>query len=188
MRIPSRDPAGQKPEDSAVARLEREIAEEREHSARLLGEIRELKFKTEILERSYAKQLEDARQRAVSAEKALTEQRTRNAELDALRADAIQLLSDTKTEIDRLAAERDQMRRQLASRDGFQVEAAGEEPPDDGGGTINTLLNDAGWLKRKRPAEEARLKAEAEKRAAEEEHTGDMIAPELVLAPGKRQD
>jgi hypothetical protein len=49
-------------------------------------------------------------------------------------------------------------------------------------------MNDASWLKRQRPAEEARLKAEAERRAAEEAPVGDMIAPELVLGPGKRQD
>jgi hypothetical protein len=188
MRIQPRESAGETAGNPDVARLERVLAEERERSASLLREVKELKFRTEILERSYAKQLEDARQRAVAAEQSLTEQRTRNAELDTARADAIQLLTDTKTEIDRLAKERDQFRRQQSSRDGFQVEAAREDIGDDGGGTINTLMNDASWLKRQRPAEEARLKAEAERRAAEEAPVGDMIAPELVLGPGKRQE
>jgi hypothetical protein len=188
MRIPSRNTSGEARAEPEVQRLESALAEEREHSARLQSEVRELTFKAQILERSYAKQLDDARRRAESAEKALTEQRTRNAELDALRADAIQLLTDTKTEIDELSRERNQLRRQLASRSGYQVEAAGDEAQDDGGGTINTLMNDASWLKRRKPAEDARLKAEAERRTAEEEHAGDLLDPQLVLAPGRRQE
>jgi hypothetical protein len=187
MRIHPRDPAGQKAEESAVARLERELTEEREHSARLLSEARELKFKSEILDRSYKKQLEDARRRAESAEQALNEQRTRNAELDAARADAIELLTDAKTELDRLTTERNQMHRQLSSRGGFKVEAASADSPDEGG-TINTLMNDASWLKRKQPAEEARLRAEAERRAAEAAEPEVMLAPELVLVPGRKKE
>lgn len=189
MRINPRDGAGQKAEESAVERLERELAEERENSARLLSEIRELKFKTEILERSYAKQLQDARVRAESAEKSLNDQRTRNAELDALRNDAIQLLSDTQTEIDRLTKERNQLHRQLTSKSGYQVEGAVDDPGgDDGGGTINTLLDDGGWLKRKRPGAEAKAKADAEAaaRAAEEAEAGNMLDPDTYIrAKGK---
>jgi DNA repair exonuclease SbcCD ATPase subunit len=189
MRFYPKDGSGEARGESEAERLERAVAEEREHSAALLAEVQDLKFKREILERSYIKQLEVARLKAESAEKALVEQRTRNAELDALRADAIQLLTDTQAEIDKLTAERNQFRRQLSARGGYQVEGAGDEPADDdGGGTINTLLNDASWLKRKKPAEEARLKAEAERRKAEEEQTGDMLDPQLVLAPGRRKD
>lgn len=190
MRINPRDGAGQQAEESAVARLEREIAEERENSARLLSEIRELKFKTEILERSYAKQLQDARARAESAEKALGDQRTRNVELDVLRNDAIELLSDTQAEIDRLTKERNQLHRQLTSKSGYQVEGAGDDLDDNDGGTINTLLNDAGWLKRKRPGEEAKAKAEAEAaaRAAEEAQAGNMLDPDTYIsAKGKHE-
>ena len=187
MKANPRDGAAPDVDDSAIARLEREVAEERENSARLLGEIRELKFKSEILERSYAKQLQDARARAESAEKALGDQRTRNAELDALRNDAIELLSDTQAEIDRLTKERNQLHRQLTSKSGYQVEAAGD---DDDGGTINTLMNDASWLKRRKPGEDARLKAEAEAaaRAAEEAAAGDMLDPNTYLAAKGKTD
>jgi chromosome segregation ATPase len=191
MRFMAKDGAGQQAEDSAVARLERELAEERENSARLLTEIRELKFKTEILERSYAKQLQDARLRAEAAEKNINEQRLRTAELDALRNDAIQLLSDTKAEIDRLTTERNQLQRQLASRGDYQVEAASDDPVgDDGGATINTLMNDPGWIKRKAPAEAARVNAEAEAaaRAAEEVGAGDMLDPNTYLAAKGKSD
>jgi len=190
MRINPRDGAGPKAEDSAVARLERELAEERENSARLLSEIRELKFKTEILERSYAKQLQDARVRAESAEKSLNDQRTRNAELDALRNDAIELLKDTQTEIDRLTKERNQLHRQLTSKSGYQVEGAEDEAGENDGGTINTLLNDASWLKRKRPVDEAKAKAEADAaaRAAEEAAAGDMLDPNTYLTAKGKND
>ena len=156
-----------------------------------MSEIRELKFKTEILERGYAKQLQDARVRAESAEKALNDQRARNAELDGLRNDAIELLSDTKTEIDRLTKERNQLHRQLTSRSGYQVEGAEDEAGEnDSDGTINTLLNDAGWLKRKRPGEEAKAKADAEaaKRAAEEAEAGNMLDPDTYIAAKGKND
>jgi chromosome segregation ATPase len=189
MRIGPKDGDSPKVDDSAIARLEREIAEERDNSARLLSEIRELKFKTEILERSYAKQLQDARVRAESAEKALNDQRTRNAELDSLRNDAIELLNDTKTEIDRLTKERNQLHKQLTSKSGYTVEGAEDEAGEnDGEGTINTLLNDAGWLKRRRPGKEAQAKADAEAaaRAAEEAQAGNMLDPDTYMkAKGK---
>ena len=189
MRILPKDAAAQKAQqESEIARLTRELAEEREHSARLLGEIKELKFRYEILERSYGKQLDDARQRAVSAEKALSDQHTRNAELDTLRDDAIQLLSDTKAEIDQLTSERNQLQRQLAARGDFPVEKVGADPVDDGGCTINTLMNDSSWLKRQKPADEAKLKAEAERRKAEEEHAGDMLSPDTYLAAKGKSD
>ena len=184
MRIGLKEGAGPKVDDSAIERLERELAEERDNSARLLSEIRELKFKTEILERSYAKQLQDARVRAESAEKALNDQRTRNAELDSLRNDAIELLNDTKTEIDRLTKERNQLHRQLTSKSGYTVEGA----EDEDGGTINTLLNDAGWLKRKKPGQEAQAKADAEAaaKATEEIGAGNMLDPDTYIkAKGK---
>jgi hypothetical protein len=157
----------------------------------LLTEIRELKFKTEILERSYSKQLQDARQRAETAEKSIEAQRLQGAELDGLRSDAIQLLSDTKAEIDRLTTERNQLQRQLAARGDFPVEAAGDDAvADDGGGTINTLMNDPNWIKRKAPAEAARVKAEAEaaEQAAEEIGAGDMLDPQSYLAAKGKHD
>ena len=84
-----------------IEQLERVIAEEREHSAALRESANELRFKLEILEKSYAKQLEDAKQRAESAERRNDENGARLAELDAAREDAIELLADARTELDR---------------------------------------------------------------------------------------
>ena len=49
--------------DAAVERLERAVAEERQHATILRKTVEELRFKARILEKSYAKQLEDARLR-----------------------------------------------------------------------------------------------------------------------------
>jgi hypothetical protein len=57
--------------DAIIKRLEQTIAEERKNSATLRETVDNLRFKTETLERSYAKQLADARQRGTSAEQAL---------------------------------------------------------------------------------------------------------------------
>lgn len=196
-----KEPAARKAPDDAIERLERAITDEREHSAGLRATVDELRFKAEILERSYAKQLEDARRRADSAEQALTEQRARNAELDAAREDAVQLLTEAKAELDRLAHERDRFRRQLASRSGWGLDEAGGaigaggagsgESGDDAetaeDGTINSLMDDASWLRKRRPIEEARAQAEAARRAADEPE-GDMIAPEAVFVTAKNDD
>ena len=106
-----------------------------------------------------------------------------------VRNDAIELLNDTKTEIDRLTKERNQLHRQLTSKSGYTVEGAEDEPGEnDGGGTINTLLNDAGWLKRKKPGQEAQAKADAEAaaKATEEVGAGNMLDPDTYIkAKGK---
>jgi DNA repair exonuclease SbcCD ATPase subunit len=174
-------------QDAEIERLERAIAEEREHSAALRSQVDELRFKAEILERSYGKQLEDARRSAETAEQALAEQRTRNAELDAARQDAIELLTETKAEIDRLTRERDQMRRQLASRDGWGVDPGAPAEGESEGGTINTLMDDASWLRKRRPIDEERARAEAA-RAAAEEQVGEMISPEVVFTRTRDDD
>jgi len=176
-------PSGEGDErDQRIAELERAIDEERAHSAGLRASVQDLKFKLEILEKSYSKQLADARHGCESAEQALSQQHVRNAELDQAREDAIELLTDAKAEMDRLTEERDQLRRQLASRDGWAVDPS--QGTDDDGGTINTLLDDASWLRKRQPSEEELARANAEKAAAEAP-AEEMIAPEMFFAQGK---
>jgi uncharacterized membrane protein YccC len=172
-----------------IEQLERVIAEEREHSAALRESANELRFKLEILEKSYAKQLEDAKQRAESAERRNDENGARLAELDAAREDAIELLADARTELDRLMAERDQLKRQLAARDGW-----GAEPPGAGvdfaedGGTINALMNDAVWSRKTRALQRPEAEESAAAQDSDESDAGDMIDPALVLAAGRKSD
>jgi len=168
--------------DAKVEQLERAIEEEREHSASLRSTVNELRFQAEILEKSYSKQLEDARVRAEAAEHIADEQRARVAELDSAREDAIELLTDAKAEIDRLESDRNKLRRQLASEDGWQIDDPAGTDDSAEGGTINALMNDAKWVREKAPSAEEQSKADAETRAAEEAVEEEMISPELVLS------
>jgi chromosome segregation ATPase len=174
--------------DSTIERLERAVAEERENAARLRKKADELQFQLDINERSYSKQLADARKTLESAERELAGQKARNAELDAAREDAIELLSETRNEIDRLTAERDQLRRQLMSRDGWQVENVAGEPEDFGDeGTINALMNDVSWVRKSEAAAAAQAKAAASE-AADEVVEEEMISPDIVLAARRSDD
>lgn len=167
--------------DAKIEQLERSIAEEREHTANLRSTVNELRFQAEILEKSYSNQLKVARERSEAAEKKSNDQLIRIAELDSARKDAIALLTDAKAEIDRLTTERNQLNRQLASRDGWRVEDLTEDDELSDEGTINTLLDDAKWVRDKQPDAAAAAKAEAEARAAEEAQAEEMISPDLVF-------
>ena len=171
--------------DSRIAELEQALDAEKQQSAELRSQVKELSFKLDILERSYSKQLEDQRAVAENAVAKADEQRVRLAELDAARADAIELLTDAKAEIDRLTVERQQLRRKLAADDGSYYDGPGEAMADEG--TINTLLDDRRWARASEQAA-AEQKVEEQKRIAEEEAVEDMISPDLVFAPGGSKD
>ena len=183
---PAEKPAGDR-HRAEIERLERAIADERQYSADLRKAVDELQFKMGILEQSYAKQLEDERLRSEKAEEKIAEQGVRIVELDQAREDAIELLSETKTELDRLTEERDQLRRQLASRDGWQV----EQPDDDftaDGGTINALMNDAKWIRKGDPENDDRGAAKSGDVPDDESPSEEMIAPDLVFVARKSDD
>jgi hypothetical protein len=172
--------------DARIEQLERTLADEREHAANLRSQVNELRFQMEILDKSYSKQLQDARARADAAEKRADGQQVRVAELDGARKDAIDLLTEANAEIERLSKQR-QSRSQsntpgnaeAAPRSAWPANVVVDDLPFDES-TINTLLDDAKWVRDKAPDEEARLKAEAEARASETEHE-DMISPDLVF-------
>lgn len=167
--------------DAKIEQLERALADERGHSAALRSSVNELQFQMEILEKSYSKQLEDARARADAAEKRVDEQQVRVAELDGARQDAIQLLTEAKAEIDRLSNRRKPGSAQPTGRNDSLADAVGADDEYSEEGTINTLLDDAKWVRDKEPDDDARLKAETEARAAEEAAQEEMISPDLVF-------
>ena len=111
--------------DAAIARLERTVAEERQNAASLREANDALNFKLQIMEKSYAKQLVDARQRMDAALKELAGHRTRLKELGSGGEDTLRLLSETRAELNRIKAERNQMKEQLA-RGGGRSQARGE--------------------------------------------------------------
>jgi len=141
----------------------------------------------DILERSYSKQLKDAREIADAAERSREELAVRVAKLDQARKDSIELLAAAQTEIDGLTADRDQLRRQL---DGWTADPAeADSAVDLDAGTINTLLDDDSWLRRKAPEREKQAQKEAAREAAaEEERASDMIDPALVFSGRASRD
>ncbi|HEX6998628.1 MAG TPA: hypothetical protein VF322_10815 [Gammaproteobacteria bacterium] len=167
--------------DAATERLERALDEERKRSAALRETVEKLRFQADVLEKSYSKQLADARERAQAAEQQVAALEARLAALDTSPEDAIQLLAETRRQLDLVTAERDRLRRELA-RAGRVPPAPGapvdahDEVPD---GTINRLMADPAWLREQKGAQPARLDAAVA--SAPDEPSEVMLAPELVF-------
>ena len=159
--------------DVAIEHLERAIADERENAARLRKTVDELRFQIKTLETSYAKQLEDARQRVTDAERKNEEEKARTAGVEQERDETLHALKEAEAKIERLSAGADLMA-SMDSRPGIGVRA-GEDAM-----SIDELLADSG------PAPEA-AKPDAESATEPEEPLEDMLSPELVL-PSKGSD
>jgi chromosome segregation ATPase len=176
--------------DATIERLERGLAEERQHAATLRGTVEDLRFKMGILEKSYAKQLADARLRAETAERGLAEEKARLSGIDGNHENTLKLLTETRAQLANVLAERDWQRKQLAQGSRRAQEApvpnhnaadSGKAAVSQGEGTINSLMADLS-VPRERPSarpEVARLGAQArdEGQAPAEE----MISPDLVF-------
>jgi chromosome segregation ATPase len=172
--------------DAKIAELERQLAEERAKAATLREETDGFRFKTEILEKSYAKQLADTRAKLAAAEKAMAEQKAHQIEYGADHEETVRLLKETRAELEQLKLDRDQLRTQ-ARRSGFSVPGAAADTSQTGEGTINQLMAGPGWLtKREAPAGGSNLVAQVA--APEDAPVEDMLAPELVFTKDKDKD
>jgi len=172
--------------DAGIEQLERALADEREYSAALRAKAEELRFRNEILEKSYAKQLDDARAEIRSGNEVRDEQAERIASLDAARIDAIGLLEQAKVEIDRLTTERERLRRRLLGADAENTEGPGLDAdfdPDEC--SIDELMDDASWLRRRAPSP---AKGEPGRSNDPPESAADMLDPGLYLAADPTED
>src|SRR5688500_15651606 len=100
--------------DETIARLEQDVAEERRTSTATREALDAANFKIEVLEKSYAKQLADTRERLTTTERELADKLKVLASLDGGHEDAVRALNDARAELKLLTAERDQLRRQIA--------------------------------------------------------------------------
>lgn len=158
--------------DALIERLERAIADEQQKSAALRKANDELRFKLDVLEKSYAKQLEDARRESA-------EQRS---QIVTFRDDTLRLMEETRAVLEHVAAERDRLRAELerpgAPPNGSAARAAnGEFQASEG--TINELIANPAWANERKPAVVADVQANAG--AEPESPSQEMIAPELVF-------
>lgn len=166
--------------DAKIAELERQLAEERANAATLREESDGFRFKTEILEKSYAKQLADTRAKLAAAEKVAAEQKAHQIEYGADHEETVRLLKETRAELEQLKLDRDQLRTQ-ARRSGFTVPGTtAADTSQTGEGTINQLMAGQGWLT-KREASAGSSNLEAKVAAPENAPVEDMLAPELVF-------
>jgi uncharacterized coiled-coil protein SlyX len=184
--------SGPDPREETIERLERELSEQRDAAKRFRESLDAATFKAEILEKSYAKQLTEARDKRAALEIELHEKDEILAGLGGGHEHTLRELSDALTVIKVLKRERDQLRKQLA-QGGFRqpserpartapAPAGGGQADamdDTSGGTINELIANAGWAERK-PAVgtgQATARVGAEPEAPHEE----MLAPDLVF-------
>jgi chromosome segregation ATPase len=172
--------------DAKIAELERQLAEERANAATLREESDGFRFKTEILEKSYAKQLADTRAKLAAAEQAIAEHKANKVEYGADHQETVRLLRETRAELEQLKLDRDQLRAQVR-RSGWTVPGAADtsQPAE---GTINQLMAGPDWLtKREAPAAGGSNLA-AQVTAPEDAPVEDMLAPELVFTKDKDKD
>lgn len=164
---------------ATIERLERALAEERQNSSALRASVEDLKFKLEVVEKSYLKQLSDARVKRDAAEQLVGDKEARLAALDAAMGETLQLLQKTHEQLERLAADHDRLCKELARRDGVFVKTAsrtyGAAAPED---SIDDLLA-APSASRDRPGGGGHLQARVA--APVEQPAAEMIPADLVF-------
>ena len=185
--------------EAAVERLEAELDEQRSLATTLCESLDAATFKIEILEKSYAKQLAEARDKRAVIEAELEEKNQILANLGDGHEHTLRELNDALTVIKVLKKERDKLRKQIAEG-GFRP-AGGrptkaqlllgeslEDPKldasaDTSGETINALIANTGWAERK-PELGSRAQATEQ---ADTPHA-EMIAPDLVFTDKDKDD
>lgn len=168
------DRAGEAPEtrderDETIATLEQALEAERARSTQLEGEVKALEFKLDVLEKSYGKQLADARASSDSAREELSEIKAR--------------LRETTLELREVAAVRDRLRDMLAF-DGRRIppELRERQPGDDD--TIARLMSPVGIV-RDAGAEPGRP---ARDEPGAEPEPKELLSPELVFDRTEERD
>jgi len=185
--------SGPDPRDAAIERLERELGEQSALATTLRQELDAAAFKVEVLEKSYAKQLADTREKLAAIEAELQEKNEVLANLGGGHEHTLRELNDALTVIKVLKGERDKLRKQLA-QGGFRqpsetaaraLLATVTEDAGDGGGTINALIANAGWAEKKKP-ETGSGHASAQVASPDTPHE-EMLSPDLVFTGKDRE-
>ena len=177
-------------------RLEHELDEQRALATTLRQQLDAALFKIEILEKSYATQLAEVRDKRAAVDAELKEKNEILANLGGGHEHTLRELNDALTVIKVLKAERDKLRKQIA-QGGFRqpgerptrarelvgdIGAGGERTSvleDTSGETINALIANTSWAERKPEVASGHAGAQVkEQEAAPHE---EMIAPDLVF-------
>jgi len=185
---------GPDPRDATIERLERELAEQRDLATSLRESVDAATFKVEILEKSYAKQLTEARDKRAELEAELKEKDEILANLGGGHEHTLRELADAVAVIKVLKNERDQLRKQIA-QGGFRQpteRAATARAPlyvdeTSDGGTINQLIANTSWAEKKPGVGTGQAGAQVE--SEPEPPHEEMLSPDLVFtAKDKEQN
>lgn len=162
-----------------LEQLEHALDEERQNAETLRNTVTDLRFQVETLEKTYAKQLTDARERYEAAEAELADRQARLDRLERTNEATAQSLTETRAELGRVEADRNLLREALAASDADEVAAVRQKYSEAryhaGLATIDELMDETGWAPRTAPADAA---ASPEQDSPAEE----MIPPDLVFA------
>ena len=188
--------SGPDPREARIEQLERELGEQRELAKTLRESLDAATFKIEILEKSYAKQLAAARDKLAATDSDLKGKEEILANLGGGHEHSLRELNDALTVIKVLKTERDQLRKQIAqggfrprsetkarallgSDDNSRGGAHDAEKDDTSGGTINSLIANAGWGEKKPGVGAGQATAQVD--AGPQQPHEEMLSPDLVF-------
>jgi len=177
--------------EATIERMTRELAEQRAAAQSLRAELDAAAFKADILEKSYAKQLAEARDKRAATEVELQEKDEILAGLGDGHEHTLRELADAVAVIKVLKTERDQLRKQLAQGGLRRATDRAPRAPvaidDTSDGTINGLIANAGWADKKASAATGQATARVEPQP--EAPQIEMLSPDLVFtAKDKEKD
>jgi chromosome segregation ATPase len=182
--------SGKDSRDGVIRQLEQQLAEERKAAAATREALDASTFKLEILEKSYAKQLAEVRDKLAAMENELQGKDEILANLGGDHEHTLRELTDALTVIKVLKTERDQLRKQIAEG-GYRQ--ASERPTraqqllqDTSGETINELIANTSWAERKHPVLTGHSGSQVTQ--PEESPREEMIAPDLVFTEKDKDD
>jgi hypothetical protein len=206
--------SGSESRADAIERLESELEDQRAATQSLQEQLDAAAFKTETLEKSYAKQLAAVRDKLASTQAELKEKEEILSGLGGPHEHTLRELNDALTVIKVLKNQLDQLRKQNAQGGGLRqrsettkarallgddahgmipapgndsrggTRASSDDTTSDG--TINALIANAGWEKKKPGVGTGQATATVE--AEPEPPRGEMLSPDLVFTAKDKDD
>ena len=197
--------SGSESRAATIERLEIELEDQRAETAILQQELDATKFKTDTLEKSYAKQLAELRAKLASAQSELTEKEEILSGLGGPHEHTLRELSDALAVIKVLKKQLDQLRKRKAQdnaqaaslrqrRDitkarallGEDAQGLPGEGEDTSDGTINALIANASWDNKKPGVGTGAATATVD--PIPEATRTEMLSPDLVFTARDKED
>jgi pSer/pThr/pTyr-binding forkhead associated (FHA) protein len=179
----------------SIARLEQALAVETRVSAALRVGLDELRAKVDRLEAGFNERLEAATRRSKTAESKLADQQQRLVALGNGREETMRRLADTRAELARVRAERDDLLKKLDRTEGMQTATVAlteedqvEEPtihPLPSMDDLMSALDKLATENDRSPLEGGHSLAQVK---LEEDPAREMLAPELVFTAEDGED